>query len=131
MFSTNRITDKMSNTNGITYGLSPFKSSRELKNNYRTMPLRLIDRIINELNPLRSSRKLKNNYKTMPLRLTDGIIDELNPLKISRELKKNTGPCPLRLTNKTARIKKILSQLRVHMLNERTRTKLKYVKSPI
>jgi hypothetical protein len=84
MFSTNRITDKISNTNG----LSPFKSSKELENNYKTMPLRLIDKIINELNFLESSRELKNNYKTMPLRLTDGITDELNPSKISRELKK-------------------------------------------
>ena len=47
-------------TYGMTDKISPSESSRELKNNYRTLPLTIIDRIIDELSSSKSSRECKN-----------------------------------------------------------------------
>jgi hypothetical protein len=46
----------------IIDGLSPSKSSRELKKNYMTMSLTIKDRITDELSLSKSSRELKKNY---------------------------------------------------------------------
>jgi hypothetical protein len=47
-------------TYGMTDKISPSESSRELKNNYRTLPLTIIDGIIDELSSSKSSRECKN-----------------------------------------------------------------------
>ena len=61
----------------IIDGLSPSKSSRELKKNYMTMPLKIIDRITDGLSPQKSSKELEKNYMTLPLIITDEITNKI------------------------------------------------------
>ena len=69
------MTDILSNTTGITDGLSPLKSFRELENNYMTLPLTNIDRITHKLSSSKSFRELKKNYMTLPLIITNKITN--------------------------------------------------------
>jgi hypothetical protein len=50
---------------------------RELKNNYRTLPPKTLDRITNGLSTLECSKELEKNYRTLPLRITNKTIDRL------------------------------------------------------
>jgi hypothetical protein len=47
-------------TYGMTDKISLSESSRELENNYRTLPLTIIDRIVDELSSSKSFRECKN-----------------------------------------------------------------------
>jgi beta-xylosidase len=47
-----------------------------------------MNRITNELCPLKNFRELKKNYKNLPLKITYKITDELSPSESFRELKK-------------------------------------------
>lgn len=47
-------------TYGMTDKISPSERSRELENNYRTLPLTIIDGIIDELSFSKSSREQKH-----------------------------------------------------------------------
>lgn len=55
----NTLENKLFHTDGITDKLRPSKSSRELKNFYMTLPLIIINRIIDILSPLESSKEFK------------------------------------------------------------------------
>jgi hypothetical protein len=55
--------------------LSPSKSSRELKNNYRTFLLTI-------------TNEIKNNYRTLPLTITDEITNGLSPSESFKEFEK-------------------------------------------
>jgi hypothetical protein len=48
-----------------------------LKNNYRTLPPKTLDRITNGLSTLECSKELEKNYRTLSLKITDKIIDRL------------------------------------------------------
>lgn len=43
-----------------------------------------------KISPSKNSRELKNNYKTLPLTIIDGIADKLGPSKSFRECKNIT-----------------------------------------
>jgi len=59
-YNTNRITDEVLTTDG----LSLLESSKELKKNYRTLPLTIKDEITDRLSPSESSREFEKIYRT-------------------------------------------------------------------
>jgi hypothetical protein len=46
-----------------------------LEKNYKILPLKIIDGIINELSPSENSRELGKKIHALPLRITNGITD--------------------------------------------------------
>lgn len=59
-YNTDEITDWMLITYGMTDKISLSERSRKLENNYRTLPLTIIDGIIEELSFSKSSREQKH-----------------------------------------------------------------------
>ena len=58
-------------------GLNPYKSFRELKKNYRTLSLTIINKIIDGLNPLKKFQMVEKHYMTLPITITKKITDEI------------------------------------------------------
>ena len=59
------------------------KKFHRVENNYMTLSLIIIDKIIDGLSPWKVLKCWKKYYVTLPLKITDGIIDKLSPLEIS------------------------------------------------